>query len=99
MSDSFNIKDYVIDFERIELLTNNGAVKVAPSSTLSSYSQKEFTTVSSLLMHKFVTEFLKYSISNSILNNDNILFVINTLIYNKILIKPRVGKIEKILKS
>ncbi len=96
--ESFNIKNYVIDFDRVNEISNNSTEKEINEFV----KKKEYSSVSGLLLTKLVGDFLKAAAHedlNRLINTDKGYFLINTLIYNKILVKPRVSKIEKILKE
>ena len=95
--ENFKFSDYVIDFERVKELTEGDVVK--DKETFMGV-KKDYSTTCSLLLNKIVGDFLKLESAKATFRlTDKMYFIINTLLQNKVLIKPRVLKIEKILKA
>ncbi len=97
--EQINLSAYVLDFERIKELTDNGLVTVDAESYL---KNKKYSTVNSMMIDKMLKEFFTFLQQEKTIKYPlptNFEIMVNTLIHNKILVKPRVSKIEKFLKD
>jgi hypothetical protein len=97
--EQINISGYVLDFERIKELTDNGLVTVDDESP---FKTKKYSTVNSMIIDKMLREFFTFLQQEKTIKYPlptNFEIMVKTLIHNKILIKPRVSKIEKLLKD
>jgi hypothetical protein len=109
--DKFNLQDYILDFERIRELSDNGIIAKDKSES-DMFPKIEYSTVNAEVIKKYLTIFgncfrnedgnntvLVRTDSNSRRDNNYTFFIIETLIYNKILIHKRHNKLEKLLKE
>ncbi len=106
--DKFDIQEYILDFERIKEITDNGLI-IKDKTESDMFPKIECLNINTEVIKKYITYFNGYfkdGVHSSILirsepnakrDNNYTFFIIETLIYNKILIKKRLHKIEKIL--
>ena len=94
-----DINNYIVDFERIKYLSDNGIITINNKNTFNSLGEKGFSNVNSFVLYKMLNQFISFAINSGMRPPDNYEFVIKTLVYNKILIKERCVKINKILNN